>query len=416
MTEAQQGNENLETTQEQVVEDAHVTISTVLKKTEIPVTKIVSPLDVHIYHEVLRTQAPTLLTIPVSVIPESSSVFTNIPQSSYTFTPTPIQATRTPPPIIETTNPLPNLSDFSSVFRFNDRITTLEKEVANLKKDPLHTQVTSLVDSHLDTRFGETRQEFMNFLSESLTARIKEQVKDQLPQILPQEVSNFAPSVIEKLIKEPRDEVTLAKVSSQPQSTYKVASTLTEFELKKILLDKMEKSESYLTALEHRDCYDDKDKDEDPSAGSDRELKKRKTSKDAEPTTGPKKKDSTSGSSKGTKSQPKSTGKSVQSEEPVFEVADSDMPQDQAGNLGGTGYSLKDKNKAKTDKTEHGSGKSMKKSKSKSKVKDEADSEEILNGPTQKSLKIPKLDFMDDKPKKDGLMDLPACLIQAEAC
>ncbi|GJS89049.1 copia protein [Tanacetum coccineum] len=383
MSEAQQGNENLETTQEQVVEDAHVTISNVPKKTEVPVTsssrssdlaskflnfsdipqtdaEIVSPLDVHVHHEVPRTQVPTLLTIPVSVIPESSPVFTNIPQSSHTFTPTPIQTTPTPPPTIETTNPLSNLPDFSSVFRFNDRITALEKEVVDLKKDPLHTQVTSLVDSHLDTRLGETRQEFMNFLSESLTARIKEQVKDQLPQILPQEVSNFAPPVIEKLIKESRDEVTLAKASSQPQSTYEAASTLTEFELKKILLDKMEKSESYLTAPKHRDCYDglkksyaldkdffysydvyslkrgrkDKDKDEDPSAGSDRGLKKRKLSKDAEPTTEPKKKDSTSGSSKGTKSQPKSSGKSVQSEEPVFEVADSDLPQDQEGNLG----------------------------------------------------------------------------------
>ncbi|GKA95962.1 hypothetical protein Tco_0818057 [Tanacetum coccineum] len=78
----------------------------------------------------------------------------------------------------------------------------------------------------------------------------------------------------------------------------------------------------------------DKDKDEDPSAGSDQGLKKRKTSKDTEPTTGPKKKDSTSRSSKGTKSQPKSTGKFVQLEEPVFEVADSDMPQDPTGNLG----------------------------------------------------------------------------------
>ncbi|GJQ96878.1 hypothetical protein Tco_0008017 [Tanacetum coccineum] len=38
MNDAQQGNENLETTQEQVVEDAHVTISTVTKKTEVPVT------------------------------------------------------------------------------------------------------------------------------------------------------------------------------------------------------------------------------------------------------------------------------------------------------------------------------------------------------------------------------------------
>ncbi|GJS12228.1 hypothetical protein Tco_0369024 [Tanacetum coccineum] len=40
------------------------------------------------------------------------------------------------------------------------------------------------------------------------------------------------------------------------------------------------------------------------------------------------------GSSKGTKSQSKSSGKSVQSEEPEFEVADSYMPQDQEENLG----------------------------------------------------------------------------------
>ncbi|GJX45242.1 hypothetical protein Tco_0261918 [Tanacetum coccineum] len=181
---------------------------------------------------------------------------------------------------------------------------------------------------------GETREEFLNFLSESFMARIKEQVKDQLPQILPQDVSNFALPMIKKLFHETRDE--------------------------KILLDKMEKSESYLTAPEHRECYDglkksytldqdffysydlytlkrgrkDNDKDEDPSAGSYQGLKRRKTSKDAEPTTDPKKKDSTSSSSKGTKSEPRSFEKSVQSEEPVFEVEDSDMPQDQEGDMG----------------------------------------------------------------------------------
>ncbi|GJY63917.1 hypothetical protein Tco_0465377 [Tanacetum coccineum] len=180
------------------------------------IQEIVSPLDVHVHHEVPRTQAPTLLTIPVSVITESSL---------------------------------------------------------------------------------------------SLTARIKEQVKDQLPQIQPKEVSNFDPPVIEVLIKESSDEVTLAKVSSQPHSTYEAASTLTEFELKKILIDKMEKN---------------KDKDEDPFAGSDRGLKKRKLSKDAEPTTGLKNKDSTSGSSKGTKSQPKSFGKSVKLKELVFEINDTE--------------------------------------------------------------------------------------------
>ncbi|GJZ32807.1 hypothetical protein Tco_0578243, partial [Tanacetum coccineum] len=113
MNDAQQRNENLETTQEQVINDAHVTISTVTKNTEVPVTsssrssnlaskflnfldiphadaKIVSPLNAHVHHEVPRTQVPTLLTIPVFVITESSPVFTNIPQSSQTYTPPPI--------------------------------------------------------------------------------------------------------------------------------------------------------------------------------------------------------------------------------------------------------------------------------------------------------------------------------------
>ncbi|GJX73496.1 hypothetical protein Tco_0312091 [Tanacetum coccineum] len=363
MNDAQQGNENLVITQEQVIEDAHVTILTVAKETEVPVTssshssdlaskflnfadilhhdaEIVSPLDVHVHHEVPSTLTPTLLTVPVLIITESSPVYTNIPQSSQTFTPPPLLSTPTPPPTIETTNPLSTLPDFTSVFRFNDRITTLEKEVAELKKDPLHTQVTALVDDHLDTRMGATREEFINFLLASLTTRIIEQVKNQLPQILPAEVSKFAPPVIEKMVEELLKEVPLAKVSSQPQLAYEAATTLTEFELKKILIDKMNKSESYLNAPEHRECYDglinrkDKDADEGPSAGSDRGLKKRKTSKDAEPTTSPKNKDSTSGSPRGTMTQPKSSGKTVQSEEPEFEVADSDMPQDQEGNLG----------------------------------------------------------------------------------
>ncbi|GKF26638.1 hypothetical protein Tco_0082532, partial [Tanacetum coccineum] len=120
--------------------------------------------------------------------------------------------------------------------------------------------------------------------------------------------------------------------------------------------NKLDESQSYLTAAEHRECYNgliksydldknlfptydkvyslkrsrkDKDKDEDLFAGSDRGLKKRKTSKDAEPKKGLKAKESTSSSSKGIKSQSKSSRKTVHAEEPKFEVADYDMPQDQ---------------------------------------------------------------------------------------
>ncbi|GJV06840.1 hypothetical protein Tco_1344496 [Tanacetum coccineum] len=218
-------------------------------------------------------------------------------------------------------------------------------ENPEILQDHLHTQVTALADDHLDARLGATRDEFMNHLSASITARITKQA-------------------------------VLAKESSQPQSSYETTATLIEFELKKILIDKIDKSESYLAAPEHKECYEgliksydlnktifstygkvyslkriqkDKDKDEDPSAGSDRGLKKRKTSKDATPVTCLKAKESQSGLSKGDKSQSKSSGKSVQSEEPKFEVVDSDMPQVQEENTGNDNEEPKEKVASKRD-------------------------------------------------------------------
>ncbi|GJY18082.1 hypothetical protein Tco_0389573 [Tanacetum coccineum] len=111
MITIQQWNENLKITHNQVIEDAHVTISTITKKTEVPVTssshssdlaskfltfldipytdaKIVSSMDVHVHHEVPSNQTPTLLTVPVLVITESSPIYTTvIPQSLPSFTP-----------------------------------------------------------------------------------------------------------------------------------------------------------------------------------------------------------------------------------------------------------------------------------------------------------------------------------------
>ncbi|GKB67562.1 hypothetical protein Tco_0928974 [Tanacetum coccineum] len=248
MTNIQQRNENLENSQ--VIEDAHVTLSTIPQKTEVPVTssshssdlaaKFIKILDIpHTDAEIVS---------PMDVHYSPPSFHKTLPY----FTPPPQQSISTPPPVTKATNPQSALLDFASVFQFNNRVTSLEKEVTDSKRDdPLKTQVTALVDEHLDARLGSTRDEFMNFLLVSLAERTIEQVKNQPPQILPKE-----------------------------------------------------RSRKY------------KDKDEDPSAESDQGLKKRKTSKDAEPTKGPKAKESQSSSSKGTKSQPKSSGKSVQSEEP----------------------------------------------------------------------------------------------------
>nr|GEU73765.1 hypothetical protein [Tanacetum cinerariifolium] len=294
MTNVQQGNKNPKILQ--VIEDDHVTLSTVLQKTKVLVTssscssdlaakflnfvdiphsdaEIVSPLDVHVYHEVPSQQTPTLLTVPVLVITDSSPVFsTIILQSLPSFTPPPQQSSPIPPTTIKATNPSSTLLDFASVFQFDNRVTTLEKEVAELKKDdPLKTQVTALVDEHLDARLGTTRDEFMNFLSVMLTESLKQAV--------------------------------LAKEFSLSQLSYEVAATLKELELKKILIDKIDKSESYLAPPEHKECYEGLEKSYDLY------------------------KTFISTYSKVSKS--KSSEKFVQSEEPEFKVTNSDMPHDQ---------------------------------------------------------------------------------------
>nr|GEX76107.1 hypothetical protein [Tanacetum cinerariifolium] len=124
----------------QVIEDAHVTLSTIPRKNEVLVTssshssnlaskflnfsnilhtdaEIVSPMDVHIHHEVPSKRTPTLLTVPVPVITESSQIYSNdIPQSIPSFTPPSLQSTPILPPKTKAKNPPSTLPDFASVF------------------------------------------------------------------------------------------------------------------------------------------------------------------------------------------------------------------------------------------------------------------------------------------------------------
>ncbi|GKA89295.1 hypothetical protein Tco_0811107 [Tanacetum coccineum] len=112
------------------------------------------------------------------------------------------------------------------------------------------------------------------------------------------------------MVTESLEQSVLAKESSQPQSSCDVAVTLIEFELKKILIDKIDKSESYMAPLmEHKESMKDLIKSND--------HQKRLSSPLMEPSLNQ-----------------NLLEKSVQLEEPEFEVADLDMLQDQEGNLG----------------------------------------------------------------------------------
>ncbi|GKB48752.1 hypothetical protein Tco_0899505 [Tanacetum coccineum] len=81
----------------------------------------------------------------------------------------------------------------------------------------------------------EERKLYIDVVEKSVKDIIKDEVKSLLPQILPKEVSDFVTHVIQ---------------------TYDAAASLIEFELTKILLDKLEKRKSYRAAEDHINLYD----------------------------------------------------------------------------------------------------------------------------------------------------------------
>ncbi|GJX11320.1 hypothetical protein Tco_0201179 [Tanacetum coccineum] len=155
------------------------------------------------------------------------------------------------------------------------------------------------------------------------------------------------------------------------------AASLFDFDLTNILIDKLEKNKSYDKADYKKNLYDaldesyntDKDlfdsygkvfslkrsqyedKDRDPSAGSDRGKKRRKSSKDAESSrdSRSKEKKSSSTSKDASQSQHKSSGKSAHAEEPSHTVEDSGMQQDQEFVTGDNDEQPADKEVTKAD-------------------------------------------------------------------
>ncbi|GKC10338.1 hypothetical protein Tco_1007120, partial [Tanacetum coccineum] len=358
MTDADQ-NVSQGKSYEQVIEDAHVTLTS-LNKTEslirssfvssdfaskflilenVPpaVDEVASMMKSH--QEESSTQATSLFTVPVTAIPETATAnATTVPPTISMTTPLLQLTTPSPAPTtVSTTTSIHVLPNFSSLFGSDQRVSTLETDFSRI----VYATRTALESytKEFEKKAQEERKLYIDVVEKSVKDIIKDEVKSLLPHILPKEVSDFATHMIQSTITESLENVVLAKSSSQPQSTYVAATSLTEFELKKILLDKLEKSKSYRAAEVHRNIYDaliqsyqldkdrfdsygkayslkrsheDKDTDEDPPAGPDQGLKKRKKSKDVEHPRSSKSKDSQSSSSKGTKSQSKSSSKSAQ--------------------------------------------------------------------------------------------------------
>ncbi|GJT67621.1 retrovirus-related pol polyprotein from transposon TNT 1-94 [Tanacetum coccineum] len=208
------------------------------------------------------------------------------------------EATPTPTPTTsETTTSLPALLNLTYVFKFNERVFNVEKDVSEIKQVDQYAQALSSIPAIVDSQ--DEKNAYIELVDMSMRALIKEEVNSQLPHILPQPVSDFETPVIEKNVTEA---AVLTRSSSQPTSTYEVAASLSEFELTKILIDKMEKNKLYDKADCKKKLYD--------ALSSHQGKKRRKSSKDVESSreSRSKEKKYTSTSKETSQSQHKSSG------------------------------------------------------------------------------------------------------------
>ncbi|GJS29828.1 hypothetical protein Tco_0490448 [Tanacetum coccineum] len=139
------------------IEDVHVTISTVAKKTEVPIAEIVFSIVMSFHHEVP--------SIKHSYSYRPISMITPLPQL---MTPSPAPTT------IPTTTSIPALPNFSSLIGFDQRVSTLETELSQLKADhfaqlleSVKSQLPTMVDDLLSTRIGyATRTALQSYTKE----------------------------------------------------------------------------------------------------------------------------------------------------------------------------------------------------------------------------------------------------------
>ncbi|GKA21195.1 hypothetical protein Tco_0701184 [Tanacetum coccineum] len=194
-------------------------------------------------------------------------------------------------------------SSVSSGFVFNMLNPSLDTAVSSIPSivdaylaNKMHEAVKIAIQLQSDSHRDEAQAgnaDFTNKLDDNIKKIIKDQVKEQVKA----QVSKILPK-IEKTVNEQLEAEVLTRSSNESKTSHAVAANLSELELKKILIDKMESNKR----------RDEEDKDEEPSAGSNWGSKRRRAGKELESTSAPKEKTSktTGKSTEGSKSHHKS--------------------------------------------------------------------------------------------------------------
>nr|GFA95731.1 hypothetical protein [Tanacetum cinerariifolium] len=257
-------------------------------------------------------------------------------------TSTPIMTPSTPPTTIPS-KVLQHLPTFDSVFCFEDRLKSLEANFSEyIQTNPFAeavSNISGIVHQYINQQTTEAR---------IIKDQVKSQVKEQVSRILPR---------IEQFVNAQLEAEVLTTLSHSSRASYAVAADLSEMELKKILIEKMEGNKSIQCSDEQKNLYkalvdaykadktifesygetvilkrrrddDDDDQEEGPSAGSDRGSKRRRECKEPESASAPLETAtrSTGRSTTGSKSRQVSASESAFAEEPVQTTYQMDEP------------------------------------------------------------------------------------------
>nr|GFC65686.1 hypothetical protein [Tanacetum cinerariifolium] len=196
--------------------------------------------------------------------------------------------TASQPPIPPTAIPsdiLQTLPTFASVFRFKDIVKSLEVNFSEFMRTNQSPEAVSNIP-------GIVHQYMHQEITEAVREAVKSQVKAQVIRILPR---------IEESVNAHLEAEILTRSSHSSRTSYAVAADLSEMELKKILINKMEGNKSIQRSNEQRNLYkalveayeadktildsyresailkrrrEDNDDQEGPSTGSDRGSKR----------------------------------------------------------------------------------------------------------------------------------------------
>nr|GEV02688.1 ribonuclease H-like domain-containing protein [Tanacetum cinerariifolium] len=310
---------DVHTTQE--FEDSHVTLT---------------PMDV----QALTSVAPLPLS-PPTLTPSTIATITTVQQA-----PT--------PPTTASSTLLQNLPNFSSLFGFDHRLKTLEDNFFEFVQTNQFAGAVSSIPEISDRLRDEAQaenEEFLKTIDENMQKIIKEQVKEQVKL----QVSKILPK-IEQTVNEQLDDEVFTRSSNSSKTSYAVAADLSEMELKKILIEKIEGNKSIHRSNEQRNLYkalveayesdkiildtygdtvilkrrrdDDVDKDEEPSAGSEWGSKRRRERKEPESASALKEKATRSAgkSTQRSKSRQTSVSESATAEEPMQTTHEMEEP------------------------------------------------------------------------------------------